>query len=1034
MKRVRGSGLGLRAWTALLVLGFTGQLAWVVENMYLNVFLYNTITGNTKVIAVMVSASAVVAAATALIVGALSDKLGIRKPVIVAGYLLWGVSVIAFALVRVNALAFLAGPATAVRLAAAMVVILDCVMTFFGSSANDAAFNAWVTDVTEERNRGRVEAVLAVMPLAAMLAVFGVLDGLTASGRWSLFFLTVGLLTMLGGGLGHVLLQEPASLKRTEGKYLENVLYGLRPSVAARNPKLYWTLLALAIYAASQQVYMPYLIIYIQRFLGVENYAVILGTVLAAASAASVALGRVIDKKGKLRVAGPAATVAFVGLVAMFFARSSGAVMVTGILMLGASMVLAACLQGMIRDVTPQDRAGQFQGIRILFQALLPMVTGPFIGAAVIRHTGKTYEELGVIKEVPTPEIFIASGLTLLLIAVPLWVLRRMERPAQRSLRPMFTPWGETLDRDCPLPEYPRPQLRRDSFFNLNGRWEYAIRSDGKAPDGFDGEIIVPFSPESLLSGVLRQVGPGDVLWYRRRFTLPEGFRKGRKQDALQNGKWICLPDSAGQDRVVLHFGAVDQSCKVFLNGELVGEHEEGYLPFSFDITDSLVSGENTLTVTVTDSVSRSRHAYGKQSFTPGGIWYTPQSGIWQTVWLEAIPENHVESLRITPLFDEKRVRIEIKAGDPEGANITIQKDGVCIAEEWYDAEKGFEEAVILPENFRAWSPEDPFLYGVTITLNGGDKVESYFGMRKFGVTTLKGNKVLALNNKPIFLSGVLDQGYWSDGLYTPPSDEAMIFDIQTMKDCGFNMLRKHIKIEPLRWYYHCDRLGMIVWQDLVSGGSRLDPMVIQVLPFLGIHLRDGNYGRFGREDEAGRDQFVQDLYDTAELLYNVPSLAVWVPFNEGWGQFDSLQITQILRELDPTRLVDHASGWHDQGGGDFKSRHVYFRPVKLKRGKNRVLALTEFGGYSLPSAGHMASGRLFGYRMYQSQEEFMEAYERLFLREVLPHLERQGLSASVYTQVSDVEDEINGLLTFDRKVCKVDVDRVMKINKRLRF
>ncbi len=1036
MKRVRNDGLGLRVWLALLVFGLTGQVAWVVENMYFNVFLYNTITGDTGVIAVMVSASAAVAAVTALAAGALSDKLGVRKPFIVAGYLLWGLSIMAFALVRTGVLTFLAGPAMAVRLAAGLVVVLDCVMTFFGSSANDAAFNAWVTDITGERNRGRVEAVLAVMPLAAMLAVFGLLDGLTASGRWGLFFLSVGLAVVLGGALGHVLLEEPANLKRAEGKYLENILYGLRPSVAAENSKLYWTLLALAIYAASQQVYMPYLIIYIQRFLGVENYAVILGSVLVAASAASVAFGRVIDKKGKLQVAVPAAGAAFIGLVVMFFVRSSGAVIAAGILMLGASMTLSACLQGMIRDFTPRNKAGQFQGIRILFQALLPMITGPFIGSAVIGHTGRTYEDLGVIKEVPTPEIFIASGLVLLLITAPLWVLGRKERPVQRSLRPMFTPWGETLDRDCPLPEYPRPQMRRDSFLNLNGRWEYAVRSDGKAPEEFDGEIIVPFSPESLLSGVLRQVGPEDVLWYRRRFTLPEGFRKERerKRDALQNGKWIYLPDGSGQDRVLLHFGAVDQSCKVFLNGELVGEHEGGYLPFSCDITDSLAGGENILTVTATDAVSGSRHAYGKQSFTPGGIWYTPQSGIWQTVWLEAVPENYIESLRITPLFDERQVRIEIRAKNPEGANIVIKKDGVCIAEEWYDREKGWAEAAISEEDFRAWSPEDPFLYDLEINLPGGDKVESYFGMRKFSTTLLKGNKVLALNNRPIFLSGVLDQGYWSDGLYTPPSDEAMVFDIQTMKDFGFNMLRKHIKIEPLRWYYHCDRLGMVVWQDLVSGGSRFNPMTAQVLPFLGIQLRDGNYHRFGREDEAGRDQFVQDLYDTVELLYNVPSLAVWVPFNEGWGQFDSLQITQILWELDPSRLVDHASGWHDQGGGDFKSRHVYFRPVKLKRDKNRVLALTEFGGYSLPSAGHMTSGKLFGYRMYQSKDEFMDAYEKLFLREVLPHLERQGLSASVYTQVSDVEDEINGLLTYDRKVCKVDEDRVLKINRKLKF
>lgn len=1014
-QRKEGKALGGRVWAALLSFGLIGQIAWVVENMYFNVFLYNTVTGDTGMIAAMVAASAVVAAVTTLVVGALSDKLGMRKPIIVTGYLLWGLSVMAFALVRVSGLERLLGPAKAVQTAAVLVIVLDCVMTFFGSSANDAAFNAWVTDVTNDSNRGRVEAVLAVMPLVAMLVVFGALDGLTTQGKWGAFFLIVGGLTLLGGGLGHLLIREPENLRRVEGNYVGNILYGLRPGVVWANPSLYLALLALAVYAASQQVYMPYLIIYIQRFLGVDGYAVILGVVLTAASAVSVAFGRVIDRRGKLRVAVPASITAFAGLIVMFFVRGMVPVILAGTVMLGASMVLSACLQGVIRDHTPAHKAGQFQGIRILFQVLLPMVTGPYIGAAVIQHGGETYEELGVVKEVPTPEIFIAAALVLMLIAIPLALLRRKEpSKALRSLRPMLTAWGENLDREHPLPEYPRPQLRRDSYLNLNGRWQYAIRNGKeKEPVSYDGEIVVPFSPESFLSGVMKKVMPEDRLWYRRTFTLPEGFRK---------------------DKVLLHFGAVDQSCQVYVNGRLAGSHEGGYLPFSCDITAALAAGENTLTVAVTDATSRSRHAYGKQSFHPGGIWYTPQSGIWQTVWLESVPENYVEKLTIIPDLDHKRVRLVLQAKDPEGANVVVRKDGVVIAEDWYDASREYEEFPITDENLRPWTPEDPFLYDVTVTLKGGDKVESYFGMRKFGVTTVNGKKVLALNDRPIFMSGVLDQGYWSDGLYTPPSDEAMVYDIRKMKECGFNMLRKHIKIEPLRWYYHCDRLGMLVWQDMVSGGSRLDPLVIQAAPFLGIHLNDGRYGRFGREEEAGREQFVRDLHDTVELLRNTVSLAVWVPFNEGWGQFDSLLATQTLWELDPTRLVDHASGWHDQGGGDFKSRHVYFKPVRLKHDKDRVLALTEFGGYSLPVPGHTAGDKPFGYRMYQSAGEYMDALARLYEQEIIPCLDKQALSAAVYTQVSDVEDEVNGILTFDRKSCKVDVPRMQRINGRLRF
>ena len=1000
--------LGGLTWTSLILFGLIGQIAWVVENMYFNVFLYKTVTGDASMIAVMVASSSVVATLTTLFVGALSDRLGMRKKLIVYGYMLWGLSVLAFSLIA------LIGPQTTLPALtiAIIIIVLDCIMTFFGSSANDASFNAWVTDVTNEHNRGRVETVLAVMPMAAMLVVFGLLDGMTQSGNWPLFFLIIGGLTLLGGTLGFLVLREPAEIQKAEGNYLSSIVYALRPTVILHNPKLYLSLLALTIFSASQQVYMPYLIIYIEKGLGISAYAIVLGAVLVFGSIISVLMGKVIDKKGKMAVAVPAVAAAFVGLILMFLVEGMVPVILCGTLMLGSSMVIGACLQGMIRDYTPHNKAGRFQGIRILFQVLLPSVTGPFIGAAVIADSGSTYEDLGQIKQVPTSDIFLFSGLVLLLIAVPLFLLHLGNQKEKNSApRPLFTPWGETLDRDHPLSEYPRPQLRRDSYMNLNGRWEYAIRKDAKAPSEYDGEIIVPFSPESLLSGVGRQVMPGDKLWYRRTFRLDKNFKR---------------------DRVLLHFGAVDQECEVFVNGEAVGSHKGGYTPFTLDVTDSLTDGENSLTVIVTDTTSDGPHAYGKQSFNRGGIWYTPQSGIWQTVWLESVPENYVKALKITPLFDERKVRIEIDAAHAAGANVVIRKDGTVIAEEWAD-ESGKVELLIQDEYFSPWSPDDPFLYDITVRLEQ-DTVESYFGMRKFSTTEWNGKKVFALNNKPIFMNGVLDQGYWSDGLYTAPSDEALIYDIETMKDLGFNMLRKHIKIEPLRWYYHCDRLGMLVWQDAVSGGEPYNPMVIQVLPFIGFKLRDTKYSTFGRTDEAGRDQFVQDLTDMVELLYNTVSLALWVPFNEGWGQFDSLKITQMLWEMDDTRLVDHASGWHDQGGGDLNSFHVYYRPVRLKHDKHRVLALTEFGGYSMPLPGHMSSPKEFGYRIYHDSDSFMNAYCKLYEKEVIRCMEKQALSAAVYTQVSDVEDEVNGLLTYDRKVCKVDTARVRKLNQRLKF
>ena len=426
--------LGGRTWVAVLIFGLFGQIAWVIENMYFNVFLYNTISGDTAMIAAMVSASAVTATVTTLVMGALSDKIGKRKTLIVVGYLLWGLSVGAFAFLSVENVGKLFPAAQAAHAAAIAVVVMDCVMTFFGSTANDAAFNAWVTDVTVPENRGRVETVLAVLPLVAMLVVFGALDGMTQSGNWSTFFLVVGGLTLIGGLLGIFFLKEPAAVRRSDESYFANIVYGLRPSVIRSNPALYISLAALAIYSMSQQVYMPYLIIYIQRFLGITDYVILLGGVLILSSVVSVLMGKTVDKHGKLRCLTPAAVVGFAGLVLMYLARAQWFVFVAGVVMLGGGMVVSACCQGLIRDHTPEGKAGLFQGIRILFQVLIPMVTGPFIGVAVIRNTGMTYEELGTVKQVPTAEIFLAAAIVLVLLVVPVRLLKKREA-AERSVK-----------------------------------------------------------------------------------------------------------------------------------------------------------------------------------------------------------------------------------------------------------------------------------------------------------------------------------------------------------------------------------------------------------------------------------------------------------------------------------------------------------------------------------------------------------------------------------------------------------------------
>ncbi len=578
----------------------------------------------------------------------------------------------------------------------------------------------------------------------------------------------------------------------------------------------------------------------------------------------------------------------------------------------------------------------------------------------------------------------------------------------------MLTPWGEVLDREHPLPEYPRPQLRRQSYLNLNGIWEYAITKTPEKPASMQGEIVVPFSPETPLSGVGHILQPDEYLWYRRTISLPEEF----KQDS----------------RVLLHFGAVDQCCTVWLNGEELGRHIGGYLPFTFELTDRLSSDSFTLELCVTDPTDTGFLSRGKQRLKHAGIWYTPQSGIWQTVWLEAVPQNYLHSLRITPQPEKNTVHFRLDADDPAHADIAVHKDGIIIAA----GESGTDGEALLSipaEQLRLWSPEDPFLYDVTITLAGGDTVESYFGMRSFGIgTDEKGLPRLLLNGKPYFQNGLLDQGYWSDGYYTAPCDDALIYDIAEMKRLGFNMLRKHIKVEPLRWYYHCDRLGMLVWQDMINGGGRYSPFSIYVFSNLGLRVKDDRYRYFSRTDAAGRSHYYEELGQMVDLLYNTVSLAMWVPFNEGWGQFDALKATEFIRERDHTRPIDHASGWYDQGGGDIKSIHWYFRPYHHRQpaDERRPVCLTEYGGYNCAIPGHCwGEGSEFGYKKIDDPAEFNQAFCALMEQQILPAKEK-GLAAAVYTQVSDVEGERNGLLTYDRRVCKADPAMFQAVNAKL--
>ena len=555
--------------------------------------------------------------------------------------------------------------------------------------------------------------------------------------------------------------------------------------------------------------------------------------------------------------------------------------------------------------------------------------------------------------------------------------------------------------------------MRRESYVNLNGVWDYAITDCEEFPLSFDGGIVVPFSPEAELSGVGRQLKPNEYLHYRRTFIPPEG----------QGG------------RVLLHFGAVDYHSRVFVNGALAGEHKGGYLPFSFDITDLLLDGENSLWLAVTDPSDTAQQARGKQKLKSGGMFYTAQSGIWQTVWMERVADNHISALNITPDAERGTVLVAVSARDAAGAEVTVRQ-GECVITQGVCGSDGQALLSIPSDQLRLWSPEDPYLYDLTVSLRDGDRVESYFALRKFSVERDgKGILRIFLNGKPYLLNGLLDQGYWKEGLYTAPSDEAMVRDIETAKRLGFNLLRKHIKIEPERWYYHCDRLGMVVWQDMVNGGgvypSWFLTYAINVFHPILRRFPDGNYTFFARTDAEERENYYLELEDMIRHLRNHPSIGAWVPFNEGWGQFDASRASELVRRLDPDRLIDEASGWFDQGGGDMYSIHSYFYPLRVKPQKDRVFALTEFGGISWPCPGHTTTDKVYGYGTAKNREELSERYRKLMEEKMLPQLSR-GLSALVYTQVSDVEDEVNGIMTYDREVIKIREDVLVHCAKAL--
>lgn len=574
----------------------------------------------------------------------------------------------------------------------------------------------------------------------------------------------------------------------------------------------------------------------------------------------------------------------------------------------------------------------------------------------------------------------------------------------------IVTPWAKNVNAEKPLPEYPRPQMVRSNWQSLNGLWNYKIspQDDAALPTSFDGEILVPFAVESALSGVAKTVGSDSVLWYSKTLSLPNDFKN---------------------KNVLLHFGAVDWQCDVYVNGKLIGSHQGGYDPFTFDITSQLKKkGAQTFTIKVWDPTDDGPQPRGKQVKKPEGIWYTPVTGIWQTVWLEAVPQSYIIATRQTPDIDHNLVSVT--------AQIQNQKAGdKLVVSAWDGLQKIAEQQIGVNEaaslnvaNPKLWSPQQPFLYDLKVALvRGGkiiDEVQSYFALRKIAVAQdANGIQRMVLNNQFLFQYGPLDQGWWPDGLYTAPTDEALQSDIERTKAMGFNTIRKHVKVEPARWYHYCDKMGMLVWQDMPSGDLKTGRW-------------DSRPGVEGIAEDAKRTDTSEAIYRKEwaaimDALYNFPSIVVWVPFNEGWGQFKTKEITEWTMHKDPSRLVNSASGGNFYGVGHIIDLHNYPLPAMPKAnlfGEQQVLVLGEFGGLGLPLEGHTWQQKNnWGYQSFKNRDDLYQKYAS-FIERLQPLIEK-GLSAAIYTQTTDVEVEVNGLMTYDRDIIKMPVDSLKKIH-----
>ena len=996
--------LGRKFWAAMLIFGLVGQIAWVVENMYLNVFLYKMFHASAADISLMVGASSVAATVTTILVGALSDKMGKRKVIICLGYIIWGISILGFGVLKVENLTPIAGGALqAAALGITLTIALDCIMTFFGSAANDAAFNAWLTDKGGDGNRGKIEGFNSMMPLVSILVVFGGFMGfnLDLAESWTAIFNIIGGVVIVIGVLGFFLIEEAENtIKEQEQSYWGTVIYSFKPQVMNEHRLLYCVLGAFALFGISIQTFMPYLILYYEKSLNMPNYVLIMAPAIILAAVATALYGKVYDMQGFKGSICISVGVLLAGYVILLVTRTTVPVFIGSLLMMTGYMTGMSVFGAMIRDNIPENKSGQFQGIRIIGQVLIPGIIGPAIGAFVLRDAEQILNNDGTYSFLPNANIWAAAIVTGVVLCVGLQLIFTMMRVGHYDL---LSETGEEFleEKQMPWQEYPRPQMRRENYCLLNGIWKC---------NGSD--VLVPFAPQAPLSGYGKKVD--DKLVYEKVFRVPTDFKK---------------------ETILLHFGAVDQIATVYLNGQKLGSHEGGYLPFSFDISKVVKrDGENLLKVEGVDTLSKD-YPYGKQTKKRGGMWYTPVSGIWQTVWLEEVSKEYIEKIIMTP--DLKGVDIELIPGgscgkEGTGFDVSVEIEPGNVVTKHFEGKKGRLEIEGMVDSkgkahtAKLWTTETPHLYPISIVY-GEDKVDSYFALRTIAIEKQNGVNRVVLNGKPIFMHAVLDQGYFCDGLFLPAKAEEYEKDILRMKELGYNMLRKHIKVEPEAFYYACDGLGMLVMQDMVNSGG-YNFIFDTALPTFGFKTKNDAKGKI---EGKCKEFFKQHTKETMEHLYNHPSIVAYTIFNEGWGQFNSDEMYDYVKELDPTRLADSTSGWFAQKKNDFDSEHIYFKVIPLES-KERPLFVSECGGYTMAVEGHYYSKYAqYGYGASDTKEALTKDILYMYENMILPHI-KDGVCGCVYTQLSDVEDEINGLYTYDRKVCKVVKEDMLAMAEKL--